>query len=126
MKHLWLVCFVVLTLCCGCESVNPYRIAEKNINNSKNLRIGMTKAEVLQIMGEPLKNESFNKPDLWYYYYDCNWLDGLTTEEECFPLVFRDGKLIGWGNRFYTAWRLEHKDTIPEVELPPEASAGEK
>ena len=126
MKHLWLVCFVVLALCCGCESVNPYRIAEKNINNSKNLRVGMTKAEVLQIMGEPLKNESFNKPDLWYYYYDCNWLDGLTTEEECFPLVFRDGKLIGWGNRFYTAWRLEHKDTIPEVELPPEASAGEK
>ena len=126
MKHIWLVCFVVLALCCGCESVNPYRIAEKNINNSKNLRVGMTKAEVLQIMGEPLKNESFNKPDLWYYYYDCNWLDGLTTEEECFPLVFRDGKLIGWGNRFYTAWRLEHKDTIPEVELPPEASAGEK
>ena len=126
MKHIWLVCFVVLALCCGCESVNPYRIAEKNINNSKNLRIGMTKAEVLQIMGEPLKNESFNKPDLWYYYYDCNWLDGLTTEEECFPLVFRDGKLIGWGNRFYTAWRLEHKDTIPEVELPPEASAGGK
>ncbi len=126
MKHLWLAGFLFLALCTGCESINPYKIAEKNINNSKQLRVGMTKAEVLQVMGEPLKDEAFNKPDLWYYYYDCNWLDGLITEEECFPLVFKDGKLIGWGNRFYSAWRLEHKDTVPEIELPPEASIGEK
>lgn len=110
----------------GCESINPYKIAEKNVNNAKQLRIGMTKAEVLSIMGEPVKDEAFNRPDIWYYYYDCNWLDGFITEEECFPLVFNDGKLVGWGNRFLANWRLEKKDQIPDVELPPEASIGEK
>jgi len=110
----------------GCDSVNPYKIAEKNVNNAKLLRVGMTKAEALSIMGEPLKDEAFNRPDIWYYYYDCNWLDGLITEEECFPLVFSDGKLIGWGNRFLVNWRLERKDQIPDVELPPEANIGDK
>ena len=112
-------------LAAGC-SVNPFETAKNNVENSKKLRIGMTKAEVLQVMGEPLKDEAFNKPDLWYYYYDCNWLDGLITEEECFPLVFKDGKLIGWGNRFYAAWRLENRDFVPNVELPAEASVGDE
>ena len=126
MKHLWLAGFLFLALCTGCESINPYKIAEKNINNAKQLRIGMTKDEVLTVMGEPLKDESFSKPDLWYYYYDCNWLDGFITVEECFPLVFKEGKLIGWGNRFYAAWRLENRDFVPNVELPAEASVGDE
>ena len=126
MKRLCIAAFAALVCCLGCESVNPYKIAEKNINNSKQLRIGMTKAEVLDIMGEPLTEESFNRPDIWFYYFDCNWLDGFTTEEECFPLIFKDGKLIGFGNSFYNRWRLENKDRTPEVELPPEASIGDK
>ena len=127
MKHLIAAAFLTLAFfAVGCESVNPYKIAEKNVNNAKQLRIGMTKAEVLTIMGEPLKNETFNQPDIWYYYYDCNWLDGMITEEECFPLVFVNGKLAGWGNRFYTQWRLANKDQVPNVELPPEARIGEK
>ena len=124
MKRFYLAAMLTVLFCTGCESINPYKIAEKNINNAKQLRIGMTKAEVLELMGEPLTGESFNRPDLWYYYFDCNWLDGLITEEECFPLVFKDGKLIGWGNRFYANWRLENRDRIPSVEIPA-ASDGE-
>ena len=127
MKILWAAAVMAAVLLAGCESAkefNPYKVAEKNINNAKNLRVGMTKAEALAVMGEPLSGESFNQPDLWFYYFDVDWLDGLITEDECFPLVFRDGKLIGWGNHFYTRWRLENKDRIPNVELPPEASTG--
>ena len=124
MKRFCLFALLALVFCTGCESLNPYKIAEKNINNAKQLRVGMTKDEVLAVMGEPLTGESFNRPDLWYYYFDCNWLDGLITEEECFPLVFKDGKLIGWGNSFYARWRLENRDRIPPVEIPSE-SAGE-
>ena len=113
-----------LFLAAGCESCNPYKIAEKNVNNAKQLRNGMTKAEVLALMGEPLKDEVFNKPDVWYYYFDCNWLDGLITEEECFPLVFKDGKLIGWGNRVYMSWQLSRKNELPTEELPEEAKTG--
>lgn len=111
---------LLAALAAGCAYFNAGETLEK----SKNLRVGMTKDEVLAVMGEPLKNESYHRPDLWYYYFDCNWMDGLYTEEECFPLVFKEGKLIGWGNKFYAAWRLENRDRIPNVELPKEANTG--
>lgn len=115
-KCLLLVCCALLFA--GCESLNPYKVAQKNVENSKRLRIGMTKAQVLGIMGEPLKDESFNRPDIWFYYFEPNWLDGMITEDECFPLVFQSGKLAGWGNSFYTRYRLERRDQFPAVELP--------
>ena len=65
------------------------------------------KAEVLEVMGEPLSDESFCRPDLWFYYHKTVWADGLVTEDECMPLVFQDGKLIGWGNEYYTRCRLK-------------------
>ena len=58
----------------------------------------MTKAQVLAIMGEPVKDEIFTKPDVWFYFIEPVWVDGLTTEDECMPLVFENGKLVGWGN----------------------------
>lgn len=126
MKHLLFAALTAVLVCTGCESLNPYKVAEKNINNAKNLRVGMTKAEVLTVMGEPLKDEAFNRPDLWYYYCDVDWLDGFYTESECFPVVFKDGKVIGFGNQFYARYRLENKDRVPEVELPAEAYTGDK
>jgi len=123
-KCLMLMCCALLFS--GCESINPVKIAQKNVENSKRLRVNMTKAQVLEIMGEPVKNESFNRPDVWFYYFETNWLDGFITEDECFPLVFQDGKLVGWGNNFYTRYRIEKRDRIPRVELPPEASKGAK
>ena len=81
----------------------------------------MTKHEVLAVMGEPLRDETFCKPDVWFYYFDTNWFDGFVTEDECFPLVFKDGKLQGWGNEFYTRMRIERKNQVRErLELPSE------
>ena len=82
---------------------------QDNIENSKKLRINMTKAQVLKVMGEPIKGEKYATPDVWYYYIATQWNDGLTTEDECLPLVFRDGKLIGWGWDYYEHVRVEHK-----------------
>lgn len=127
MKKFWLagicagLCVMMLT---GCAAVNPYQRAKENVANSKKLRLGMTKAEALKIMGEPERNESFNQPDVWFYYFDINWLDGFITEDECFPLVFKDGKLLGWGNAFYTRYRIEQRDKLPEILLPEEANKG--
>ena len=86
---------VVMLLLAGCT-------AAKNIENSKNLRVGMTKAQVLEVMGRPVEDEAYCKPDVWFYFVESVWMDGLTTRDECMPLVFENGKLIGWGNNFYT------------------------
>ena len=89
----------LLLLAAGCVSE-----AAANVKNSGQLRVGMTKNQVLKIMGEPVKEE-FSTPDRWFYFVESVWLDGLTTEEECMPLIFEKGKLVGWGNRFYADWR---------------------
>lgn len=95
-----LLAFVVLCGGCGFSEANH------NIKNSEALRIGMTKEEVITVMGKPIQNETYTKPDIWYYYIRPNWIDGLATEDECMPLVFKDGKLIGWGNEYYAKSRL--------------------
>ena len=105
-----LLAAAVLLAPAGC-ALNPWYTASRNIDNSKRLRVGMTKSEVLDVMGEPLTDEIFCKPDCWYYYIEPVWVDGLTTEEECMPLVFEDGKLVGWGRGFFVRYRLEHKNS---------------
>lgn len=100
----------------GC-AMNPWYTASRNIDNSKRLRVGMTKSEVLEVMGKPLADELFCKPDCWYYYIEPVWVDGLTTEDECMPLVFENGKLVGWGRGFYVRYRLERKNAAPTIKL---------
>ena len=76
------------------------------VQKSGGLRVSMTKAEVLKIMGTPLQDETFCKPDVWYYFTGQVWADGFITEDECLPLVFENGKLVGWGMDFYARYRI--------------------
>ena len=86
-----------------------------NFENSTKLRVGMSKEQVRQIMGEPV-NEVYCKPDLWFYYINTQWHDGLITRDECMPLVFREGKLAGWGNEYYNRTVLaEPYYKMPEI-----------
>ena len=96
------VLFLLVAASSGCA----WREAAENIEKSRSLRVGMSKAEVLAVMGEPQRNEEYAKPDLWFYYCQPVWIDGLVTRDECMPLVFQDGKLIGWGNEFYASCEL--------------------
>lgn len=125
MGRLFLGLVLVAILFSGCRIFPGYE-EKNNLENSKQLRVGMTKAQVLAIMGEPLSEEAFSKPDLWFYYIQCIWSDGLITEGECLPLVFKEGKLIGWGNLFYNAYRLKIQQTTPNIPIPQEAIAAEK
>ena len=111
-----LLAAAVLLASAGC-ALNPWYTASRNIDNSKRLRVGMTKNEVLEVMGEPLADEIFCTPDCWYYYIEPVWVDGLTTEEECMPLVFEDGKLIGWGNDFYLDHQIKRRKEDPGADL---------
>lgn len=115
MKKIILLLFIA-AIAGGC-SLDPFRIPRTNVENSKKLRVGMTKSEVLAVMGEPVKNESFSRPDIWFYYFNTNWIDGFVTEDECFPVVFKDGKVAGWGNAYYTRSRVEKRKNISVVEI---------
>ena len=108
--------FLIGAAVSGCSSM-PWNEAERNIENSKRLRVGMTKSEVLEVMGDPVSDETFSTPDVWYYFVQSVWMDGLTTRDECMPLVFEEGKLVGWGNPFYTKYRIEKKMGGKTLEL---------
>ena len=103
--------FSALLLLAGCAS-------SKNLENSRKLRVGMTKAQVLEVMGRPLENEVFCKPDVWFYQIETIWADGLTTMDECMPLVFENGKLAGWGNNFYTRYGTRGIRNASEIKAP--------
>ena len=96
MKKYLVVLSAAMMLFAGCGVISQF----ENFEKSANLRVGMTKAQVREIMGEPL-DVNFAKPDIWYYYIQTRWNDGQTTIDECMPLVFKNDKLVGWGNEFY-------------------------
>lgn len=79
--------------------------AYRNRQNAEKLKIGMTKDEVVAIMGEPIKDERYCKPDVFFYYADPQWSDGNMTSDECMPLVFEKDKLVGMGKDFYKFYR---------------------
>jgi outer membrane protein assembly factor BamE (lipoprotein component of BamABCDE complex) len=103
MKHNYFLiaisaCVILLASC-------SYHIRKQNNENLKKLHIGMTKQEVLDIMGEPLKNEVYNTDNVWYYFTQVKWSDGSITRDECTPLFFENGKLAGWGRTEYKKYR---------------------
>ena len=103
-------CTVALAVLCAAlcfQGCTP--AVTEAVQKSGNLRVSMTKAEVLKIMGTPLQDETFCKPDVWYYFAGQVWADGLVTEDECLPLVFENGKLAGWGTVYYTHFRQQKK-----------------
>ena len=91
------ICLCCLTvMIASCNSIN------KNRDNIDKIEIGMTKQQVLDIMGEPLKNESYHKPNIWFYHTDRKWMDGVITRDECTPIVFDEiDMVVGRGFEYY-------------------------
>lgn len=76
---------------------------ERNQQNLAKIRKGMTKAQVLEIMGEPVKGEAYCSDKVFYYYTRQCWMDGLVTRDECTPIAFDDfDRVRGWGPEFNT------------------------
>jgi outer membrane protein assembly factor BamE len=76
------------------------------------LKVGMTPAQVKQVLGTPLVNSPF-RPDRWDYVYEYS-RQGRVVEHRNFTLYFAEGKVTRWEG-----------DEMPEsiVELNRSASA---
>lgn len=77
---------------------------DREYNNRRHiseLALDMTYESVLRKMGVADFSELYQKADgayrVLYYRTQRTMGDGVTTKDECTPLVFRDSQLVGWG-----------------------------
>jgi len=63
------------------------------------------KAYIIESLGSPditeakhVENKAFQ---VMFYRTQHQQSDGITTKDECTPLLFKDGRLIAWGNGAY-------------------------
>lgn len=65
------------------------------------LAISSSTHQVLDVMGTPDFDEQLTRNNTQYrvLYYRTQRVtaDGMTTKDECTPLVFANGSLLGWG-----------------------------
>ena len=98
---------ILVFLCAGVLTLSLtscfYAEIERNQKNLAKIRKGMTRAEVLKIMGEPIKGEAYCTDKVLFYYTRQSWMDGMVMRDECTPIAFDDyDRVIGWGPDFNT------------------------
>ena len=110
MKKLSALFLVFLLIGCA-SSIEQMRT--KNRENLLRLSLGMSKFDVLQIMGtetfkginnpyrvETPKGEDGELYEVLFYNTETKNKDGVIAENELIRIVFEDNKLIGWGWAF--------------------------
>jgi hypothetical protein len=116
------IVFVLLVLAVGCTS-SLDRVRTANRRNLLKLSVGLTKEQVIATMGHKKGGGRFGEPtvnspykseivrsgdktfEVLYYYTDIKSPiyaanPAVITDDELTPLVFENGKLIGWGTSF--------------------------
>jgi hypothetical protein len=118
MRTALLLCVLGVLMWVGCTSADT--VASINRSRLSQLSKGMSKAQVLKIMGtdtlrsgepqgisNPWRTESFQGQsgrlfEIIYYYTAVRIRDGVVREDELTPIVLMNGKLIGWGNTYFS------------------------
>lgn len=107
----------------GCASTIS-EFAHQNRGNLLKLSIGMSKNQVVEIMGSgsavtpdgpvsnPFKVEAFQDRggatyEIYYYVTEPNRRFQPLRIRQATPLVFKDGILAGWGNDFFQRTRMQ-------------------
>jgi len=100
------IIFISLVFVAGCPGspIQTQSEAKRNRKAMISLSPGITKNDVLEIMGKPRKTELYiskgDNLEFWFYLTEGTTIRNRRMIETNFtPLVFENGKLIGWGNR---------------------------
>ena len=99
---------LILCLCLfvsGCGAARNITIGETR-NKVNQLEVGMTKDEVIELLGKPHKREASKGNE--YLFYRTEWafeglltLESIPLDRELTPIVLIGGKVDGWGWDYY-------------------------
>ena len=125
-SRLFIFSILLLT---GCAIAYPslQQIQSTNRSNLNKISLGMTKVQVLEIMGtttitsvdgtminSPFRSETTAQNGLNYeitfFYTDTKKADGSITDDELTPVVYFEGKVVGYGWSYL-------KDNIKKYQL---------
>ena len=71
--------------------------------------LGLRKQQVIDLLGSPDISEASTKEDqqlqVLFYRTQHKNSDGITTIEECTPLLFEDNVLVAWGETAYDRYK---------------------
>jgi len=108
-----LIIFIFVTcFFSGCASSGPFRTVSTR-NNLNRLEIGMSKNEIVNIMGQPYQREVFLGDDgepIEVLLYQTKFVGMAVSpsDRELTPIVLKNKELIGWGRNFYDTTKRYH------------------
>lgn len=117
MRAAIIVCAVLLLTACANAFIS------KNRANLTRLNLGMTKDEVHSVMGRegyryqgnPYRSAMYlaadGKPVEAFYYWTDHTANGV-PDKDLTPVVFNDGKVVGWGREFWTEYVSKYEVRI--------------
>ncbi|WP_417665362.1 DUF3192 domain-containing protein [Pseudidiomarina sp.] len=80
-----------------------------NLKQIGRLDLGTQKDDVIRLLGSPDISEAKVTDDgevlILFYRTHHVKSDGITTRDECTPLLFKDGSLIAWGADAYSEYQ---------------------
>jgi hypothetical protein len=99
-----IVTAILPILLSGCGLI----MVAQNRDRLNDLKVGMTKDQVVKLMGRPYQTEAIAETEWLFYKIDLMYDPGLI------PLAFENGILVGWGRNFYTKEAEKYDITIRE------------
>ena len=89
------------------------KVIKRNNSNLFELKIGMSKDEVRQVMSEPERSEGYPWGSAWLYRTAMTSGIYGTADPDFTPVVFDDREtLVGWGRNFLTERVKRYEMTI--------------
>lgn len=72
------------------------------------LELGVPRTSILDLLGPPditeAKKNGMSTVQVMFYRTDHVKADGVTTQDECTPLLFEDDILVAWGDGAYQSY----------------------
>ncbi len=87
------------------DNSNWKKTQRHNQQQINQLTLDMSAEDIRTLLGAPDFTESFTKDgdtvQVLFYRTHHHKSDGKTTKEECTPLIFKQNRLTGWGDKAY-------------------------